>query len=256
MTVVKERATTDRVQSVDRVFTLLEHLADAGGSLSLSELAVRSELPMPTTHRLVRSLVNSGHLRQESSRRYAIGPRMIRLGESASRMLGSWATPALAGLVEKYGETTNMAMLEGDACVYVAQVPSPRAMRMFTEVGRFVLLHCTGVGKAILSTLPDEQVLAILARTGMPPRTERTLTTPKAALAALAEIRERGYAVDDGEQEAGVRCVAVPIPGLPFSAALSVSGPDSRVTLDQVPRIAPDAQAAARSVSEAFQAVA
>jgi IclR family acetate operon transcriptional repressor len=243
------------VQSVDRVFGLLEHLADGGGSLSLSELAARSHLPMPTIHRLIRSLVNQGYVRQETSKRYALGPRLIRLGESASRMLGSWAMPYLVELVDTYGETTNMAMLEGDACVYVAQVPSPRAMRMFTEVGRFVMPHCTGVGKAILSTLPDPDVRALLARTGMPPRTEHTITSPDAMVAALGTVRKQGYAVDDGEQELGVRCVAVPIHGLPFRAALSVSGPSSRVTADQVPLIAPDIQAAANRVRLAFHAM-
>ncbi len=243
------------VQSVDRVFGLLEHLADGGGSLSLSELAVRSHLPMPTIHRLIRSLVNQGYVRQETSKRYALGPRLIRLGESASRMLGSWAMPYLVELVDTYGETTNMAMLEGDACVYVAQVPSPRAMRMFTEVGRFVMPHCTGVGKAILSTLPDPDVRALLGRTGMPPRTEHTITSPDAMVAALGAVRKQGYAVDDGEQELGVRCVAVPIRGLPFRAALSVSGPSSRVTIEQVPLIAPDVQAAANRVRLAFHAM-
>ena len=243
------------VQSVDRVFGLLEHLADGGGSLSLSELAARSHLPMPTIHRLIRSLVNQGYVRQETSKRYALGPRLIRLGESASRMLGSWAMPYLVELVDTYGETTNMAMLEGDACVYVAQVPSPRAMRMFTEVGRFVMPHCTGVGKAILSTLPDPDVRALLARTGMPPRTDHTITSPDAMLAALGAVRKQGYAVDDGEQELGVRCVAVPIRGLPFRAALSVSGPSSRVTVEQVPLIAPDIQAAANRVRLAFHAM-
>ena len=243
------------VQSVDRVFGLLEHLADGGGSLSLSELAVRSHLPMPTIHRQIRSLVNQGYVRQETSKRYALGPRLIRLGESASRMLGSWAMPYLVELVDTYGETTNMAMLEGDACVYVAQVPSPRAMRMFTEVGRFVMPHCTGVGKAILSTLPDPDVRALLARTGMPPRTEHTITSPDVMIAALGAVRKQGYAVDDGEQELGVRCVAVPIRGLPFRAALSVSGPSSRVTVEQVPLIAPDIQAAANRVRLAFHAM-
>src|SRR5215218_5877322 len=177
------------VQSVDRVFHLLEHLADGGGSMSLSDLARRTDLPMPTIHRLLRSMVNRGYVRQESSKRYAIGPRMIRLGESATRMLGSWATPHLTTLVKEFGETTNMAMLDGDTAVYVAQVPSPQSMRMFTEVGRTVMLHCTGVGKAILSTLPDEEITAILKRTGMPARTEHTLTTRSSLLASVEEIR-------------------------------------------------------------------
>lgn len=242
------------VQSVDRVFHLLEQLADGGGSMSLSELARRTDLPMPTIHRLLRSVVNQGYVRQESSKRYSLGPRMIRLGESASRMLGSWATPYLAGLVAKYGETTNMAMMEGDACVYVAQVPSPQWMRMFTEVGRVVMLHSTGVGKALLSTLTDDQVLATLKRAGMPAQTEHTIIQPQAMLEALAEIRERGYAVDDGEQELGVRCVAVPIKELPFAAALSVSGPSSRISFEQVQLIAPDLQAAAADLGGAFAA--
>ena len=130
-----------RVQSLARAFDLLEHLADAGGSLTLSQLAATSGLPLPTIHRLMRSLVGTGYVRQEPSRRYALGPRLIRLGESAASMLGSWAMPYLAGLVDRIGETANMAILEGDSVVYVAQVPSPHSVRMFTEVGRRVLLH-------------------------------------------------------------------------------------------------------------------
>jgi IclR family transcriptional regulator, acetate operon repressor len=248
-------AVTERVQSVDRVFGLLEHLADGDGSLTLSELAARSALPMPTIHRLIRFLVSQGYVRQDPAKRYTIGPRMIWLGEAASRMLGSWATPVLTRLVDEFGETTNMAMLEGDGVIYVAQVPSPRAMRMFTEVGRFVMPHCTGVGKAIMSTMSDDEVTALLQRTGMPARTEHTITEVDAMLAELATIREAGYAVDDGEQELGVRCVAVPVPDLPFRAAISVSGPDSRVTADQVGQIAPAARRAAAELTDVFRLV-
>jgi IclR family acetate operon transcriptional repressor len=244
---------TERVQSVDRVFGLLEHLADGDEALSLSELAARSGLPMPTIHRLIRFLVSQGYVRQDSSKRYTIGPRMIWLGESASRLLGSWATPVLTGLVQRFGETTNMAMLEGDGVIYVAQVPSPRSMRMFTEVGRYVMPHCTGVGKAILSTMPDDEVGALLKRTGMPARTEHTITSLTKMLAELAVIRQAGYAVDDGEQELGVRCVAVPVPDLPFRAAISVSGPSSRVTTEQVEQIAPAARQAAAELARVFQ---
>src|SRR6202012_5776420 len=76
------------VQSIERAFDLLEMLADAGGALGLSELASLSGLPLPTVHRLMRTLVNRGYVRQEASRRYALGARLIRLGEISSRMLG------------------------------------------------------------------------------------------------------------------------------------------------------------------------
>ncbi|MDQ3628617.1 MAG: IclR family transcriptional regulator [Actinomycetota bacterium] len=243
---------TERVQSVDRAFSLLEHLADGGGSMTLSELRDRSGLPMPTIHRLMRSMVSQGYVRQQLSRRYAIGPRMIRLGEFASRMLGDWAVPRLRTLVEEYGETANMAMLDGDSAVYVAQVPSPQSMRMFTEVGRTVMLHSTGVGKAILSMLPDDEVVAIMERTGMPAPTEHTITTVPALLSALEAVREVGYVTDDGEQELGVRCVAVPVAGLPFKTALSVSGPSSRVTVSQISVIAPVMQQTAAALRHGF----
>jgi IclR family transcriptional regulator, acetate operon repressor len=230
----------ESVQSVDRTFVLLERLADSGGAAGISELAAMTGLPLPTIHRLIRGLVATGYVRQLPSRRYALGPGLIRLGASAGRLLGDWAVPHLKQLVEQTGESANMAVLDGDAVVYVAQAPSAHSMRMFTEVGRRVLPHCTGVGKALLSTLPDEQVRAILARTGMPAQTERTVTSPDRLVAELAAIRQRGYAIDDGEQEPGVRCVAAAVPSqLPGSAALSISGPSSRVSADRVGRIAP-----------------
>ena len=249
----RQPRTSDRVQSLDRAFTLLERLTDAEGPLTLSELAELTDLPMPTIHRLLRFLTNEGYVRQEASKRYALGLRMIRFGHAASRGLGSWATPHLMGLVDEFGETTNMAMLEGEACVYVAQVPSPRSMRMFTEVGRVVMPHCTGVGKAIMSMLTDQQVTGLLTRTGMPARTDNTLVTVDAMLTALAQTRELGYALDEGEQELGVRCVAVPVTGLPFLAAISVSGPSGRLTIDDVPRIAPQLQTVAAQISGTFR---
>ncbi|GAA3868105.1 IclR family transcriptional regulator [Streptomyces sedi] len=227
------------VQSLERAFALLELMADAGGETGLSELAASSGLPLPTIHRLMRTLVACGYVRQQPNRRYALGPRLIRLGEAAARPLTTWARPYLARLVAETGETANMALLDGDEAVYVAQVPSRHSMRMFTEVGRRVLPHCTGVGKALLSGLDDDEVRALLRRTGMPASTERTLTTPEAFLRALGAVRERGFAVDDGEQETGVRCIAVVLPHAPTAAAISVSGPAGRLTDEAVEKLAP-----------------
>jgi len=241
---------SDRVQSVARAFSLLEHLADAGGALGVTEMATVSGLPPPTIHRLLRSLVSQGYVRQDSSRRYAIGPRLIRIGEAASRMLGAWATPFLTELVQRVGETANMALLDGDGAVYVAQVPSRNTVRMFTEVGRVVQLHGTGVGKALLSMLSDDEIRAIVARTGLPAVTEHTITSLSELLASVERARRIGYTIDDGEQELGVRCVAVPIPGLPFKAALSVSGPSSRVSVGQTSVIAPVLQEVAVQMRE------
>ncbi|MEU7433884.1 IclR family transcriptional regulator [Streptomyces sioyaensis] len=240
------------VQSLERAFDLLERMADAGGEVGLSELSSSSGLPLPTIHRLMRTLVACGYVRQQPNRRYALGPRLIRLGESASRLLGTWARPFLARLVEETGETANMALLDGDEIVYVAQVPSRHAVRMFTEVGRRVLPHSTGVGKALLAHHSPEEVRALLGRTGMPAATEKTITEPDRFLEALADVRRLGYAVDDNEQEIGVRCLAVPVPNSPTSAAISISGPTGRVSEAATDRIVPVLQDVAAQLSVAL----
>jgi IclR family transcriptional regulator, acetate operon repressor len=234
-----EMAQSGGVQSVSRALDLLEVVAQAGGQMAISEMATASGLPLPTIHRLVRTLVDRGYMRQLPNRRYTLGSRLIPLGEVAGAMLGTWARPVLENLVGELGETANLAVLDGDRVAYVAQVPSTHSMRMFTEVGRRVYPHCTGVGKAILSLLPDEQIRTLLGRTGMPAQTPHTLTDPATLLSAVRRIREEGYAMDEGEQEVGVRCVAVPVPSNGARMAISVSGPAPRMTLELVERAIP-----------------
>ncbi len=242
------------VQSIERAFDLLEMLADAGGALGLSELSTISGLPLPTVHRLMRTLVNRGYVRQQASRRYALGSRLIRLGEISSQMLGTWLRPFLAQLVRTTGETANLAMLDGDEVVYIAQVPSPHSMRMFTEPGRRVRPHCTAVGKALLAELPPGEARALLERDGMPAYTPATITDPDLLIAHLAVIRKQGYAVDEGEQEIGVRCFAVAVPDAPGSLAISTSGPQTRMTDDAAARIVPALKRTAREISDTIAA--
>ncbi|MCF8786239.1 IclR family transcriptional regulator [Rhodococcus ruber] len=245
-------AASGGVQSVDRIFDLLEAMAAAEGSVGLSELADRTKLPPPTVHRLVRSLVSRGYARQLPGRGYALGPKLIPLGESATKRIGAWAGPHLSDLVASTGETANMAVLDGSMAVYVAQVPSPHAMRMFTEVGRRVHLHCTGVGKALLSQLPDDTVRQLVGRVGMLAYTPSSHTNIDALLADLAESRRRGYALDEGEQEIGVRCFSVPVPDAPTPTALSISGPAARLSIESADHNAPLLQRIAKELSAEF----
>ncbi|KFF59639.1 IclR family transcriptional regulator [Cryobacterium sp. MLB-32] len=224
-----ERASSGGVQSVERVFELLELITAAGGEVMLSELATSTELPLPTIHRLLRTLVVKGYVRQLANRRYVLGPGLIRLGEGASKQLGALVRPQLRTLVDQLGETANMAVLDSDMVLYIAQVPSKHSMRMFTEVGRRAHLHDTGVGKAILAQMKDDTVRAIVARAGMPSATSTSITHVDDLLTDLRLIRERGYAIDDGEQEVGVRCFAIGVPNAPTLTAISVSGPVSRI---------------------------
>ena len=220
-----------------RALDLIDLVA-AGGPSTVSELAVASGIPAPTTHRLLRTMVECGYARQLRDRRYALGFRLVSLGLAANAQVGASAHDVLADLVEELGETANLAVLSGNRAEYVAQVPSRHAMRMFIEVGRRVELHCTGVGKALLAQLDDRAVSVIVARSGMPRHTAKTVSTQARLLAELADIRRDGYATDDEEQEAGVRCVAVPVSD---TMAVSISGPVTRLTPAVVERSSPPA---------------
>ena len=241
------------VQSVQRAFEILEVMAAAaGGSLALSDIAAATRRPAPSIHRLIRTLVELGYVRQDSSRRYALAPGLIRLGDGAARQFGTWADPLLAELVDAIGETANMAIIEGTHALYVAQVAGRHSMRMFTQVGRRVPMHSTAVGKALLLQLPDSEVLNILQVAGMPPATERTIVEPEQLLTELAAGRVVGHVAEVGEQELGVSCVAVPVPGAPVLSAISFSGPEPRMTADVVRRATMALQRAAATMSGRF----
>lgn len=244
-----ERNAPAGVQSVERVFELLELITDAGGVVTLSELAGSTDLPLPTIHRLLRTLVGGGYVRQLANRRYALGPRLVRLGEAANLQVGSLAKPELLRIAGTLEETANMAVLDGDLVLYVAQAPSRHSMRMFTEVGRRVHAHASGVGKAILAQLDDETVRGIVSRAGMPTPTSHSISDVPTLLHELQLIRNRGYAIDDQEQEMGVRCYSVAVPNAPTPTAISSSGPLSRVDDAFGLRAVPLLHAAALAIS-------
>ncbi|MCD9196945.1 IclR family transcriptional regulator [Aeromicrobium wangtongii] len=241
---------TGGVQSVQRALDLVEIVAAGGGQMAIGEIAAGSDIPLPTIHRLLKTLIERGYMRQLPNRRYALGYRLVPLGIAAGATVGANAQSVLAGLVDQLGESANLAVLSGDHAEYVAQVPSRHSMRMFTEVGRRVELHCTGVGKALLAQLDSAQVQAIVRRVGMPAYTPHTITDEVALGASLAAVRERGFSIDQEEQELGVRCVAVPIPtGTASWMAISVSGPLGRMTDEVVDRAVPLLRQAAATLA-------
>lgn len=240
---------TGTVQSVERAVVLLEAMADAGVPVTLTDLAVASGLPLPTIHRLVRTLVGRGYVHRGPARGYSLGPRLVRLGDNAGRMAGRWARQWLVELVDALGETANLAVLDGAEVVYVAQEPGRHAVRTFTEVGRRVSPHCTAAGKALLAAMPAEQVEERLRHMVMTAHTDTTITDATAFAAQLERVRGAGYALDEGEQEPGLRCVAVALDG-PILAAVSVSGPTARMSDAVVAAAVPRLRSVARALGD------
>src|SRR5690606_9243246 len=142
--------------------------------------------PLATVHRLLGTLAGRGYIRQDpDSRKYLLGPSVLKLREPYTRLFGVWARRHLQELAEVSRETANLAVLDGNHVVYIAQVAAPRKLRMFTQVGNRVLPHSSAVGKVLLAFGPRDDAERIIDRTGLPARTANTITDRRRFFAEL-----------------------------------------------------------------------
>ncbi|HVR87970.1 MAG TPA: IclR family transcriptional regulator [Candidatus Limnocylindria bacterium] len=255
--VTEPRRSRRSVQSVDRALDLLEALAAAEGEVSITLLATRTKLHVSTVHRLLATLLRRGYVRQNAeTSRYYTGAKLATLVEARSRYneLRLAARPLLQSLVETTRETANLSVLDDATAVYIETAASPQVVRLFTVVGNHVPLHATGAGKALLASLPQSKRDSLLDHAGLRAHTARTLVDRGALARALDEARERGYAIDDEEYDEGVRCVAIAVGpiGAPI-AALSISGPASRLSKQRCVEFVPQMRRAAADLVEALR---
>jgi len=152
------------------------------------------------------------------------------------------------------GDTVHLAMRRGDQIVYVAKLDGRKAYQMRSHVGLSIPLHCTAVGKAILAATAPDEVRATVTRTGLPARTEHTITSADALAGHLETIRTQGYAVDDQENEASIRCIGAAVTGQHGQpvAAISVSSLTYDLTGPKITRYAQLMTSTARQVSHAL----
>lgn len=228
---------TPRVsQSVERAFELLDHVAAAGASgVSLHDLAATVGTAKSTTHRYVATLLQLRALERGPSGRLLLGPHLVTLASSylAGNDLRAAADPALRELLDLTNETVHLGVPSGSDVVYIAKLESQQSVRLVSRVGARVPMHCSAMGKAVLAQLSPHRRAELLADP-LPVRTARTLTG--AALEAeLRQVRDQGFAVDDEENEAGVRCLGVAIlaaDGEPVGA-VSISAPATRMSRER-----------------------
>lgn len=255
----QESASLGAVQSVGRALDLLECLARSSSWMGVSELSTATGQPVGTIHRLLMTLVGRDYVVRDSrTRRYALGPAFRQLA-GTSLQTPDWieiGTPFLRELVEISSETANLAVMEGERAVYVAQAQPTRMVRMFTELGKRVPLHCTGCGKVLLAYQPDSVLATIIAEAGLPGYTDTTITDVGHLRQELETIRQQGYAIDNCEQEEGVRCFAVPVYGSKgrVVAAVSISGPSSRLDSRRMPALLPQLKRISAAISSALAA--
>jgi IclR family acetate operon transcriptional repressor len=219
------------VRAAARVLDILDLLQQSADAVTLAAVAEATGLPKSSAFRYLATMEDRGYVQRDTAG-YHLG---IALSSRAPRLevLAVRARPVLEEVRDRFDETVNLAVLDGTRAVYLEIVESRRGMRFAARRGDCEPIHSTALGKAIASTLDSDHVRAILAAEGMPQRTRRTITDPERFAQVVTTVARDGYAVDDRENEEDGRCVAVPLAGVQVAAAVSLSAPASRLTVDE-----------------------
>jgi len=233
----------DKLKSAVKALQILEAFTIDAHELSIGDLQEKLSIPKVSIYRFMRILINRGFVRQDPhTRRYSLGIKVFELGSIVLRNFGlrKIAFPLIDDLSKASGETVHLGVLDGLQVVSIEGVESGRSLRFSVPIGKRVSLHSTGIGKAILAFLPEEEIDRIIKGAGLPRFTPNTFAERTALLNGIQAIRQSGYAVDNEENEQGVRCVAAPIfdADRRVIASISISGPASRIPIERVPELA------------------
>ncbi len=229
-------------------FTLKEH------TLSLSELAERTGIPKPSVYRICETLVNLGLLRKNSDKTYSLGYKLLELGSIvlSTIEIRKAAMEEMEKLHSITGESVHLGILDGTEVISIEALESPQPLRTKVYIGKRAALYSTAIGKALLAFLPEEQQREILEKIELEPHTKNTITNKQKLIEELKRTRERGYSIDNMEDEEGVRCVGAPIlnqKGFAV-ASISISGPASRITEEKIEEYAKLVRKSAENISK------
>jgi len=209
-----------------------------GSAMTMTEISEKLGLYPSTTHRILDTLRHWGYVEQEpNNQRYQLGLKVIELGMAKLQQmdLAREATPYLKELVNQCNETVHLGVLEEGEVLYLAKEESSQTIRMCSYVGKRAPLHCTALGKILLAYMPEEERKKILEDRELPRLTEKTITDKEELKEELNKVKKQGFALDRGENEKDVRCIAAPIRNYQgkIIAAVSISGPAYRVDIDK-----------------------
>ena len=239
-------------KALGKGIALVDLLVAHPRGLRLTDVIHHAGVPKATALRLLDTLTEAGLVRCDDTGRYRPGPQCAVWGSAFLDHLDlrDEAHDLLTDLSRISGETAHLGILDGTRILYVDKIDSPHSLRMVSRPGATNPLHCTALGKAVLAHAGPE-LTGRVADGGLERRTENTITDAGDLRAELARVRRAGYAVDDVENEDGVRCLGAPVfdhRGAPV-AALSVAGPVSRMTRERIADLAPRVAAAAADLS-------
>lgn len=226
------------IRSIDRTLSIINILSKEPKGLGVTEIHYKSQLPTTTIHRILTSLLQHNVVIKDSeSDRYMLGMYLVHIASSIldNVDLRKLVRPYLEKLGKRTGEVVHLCVAENNEVAYIDKVESIHKIRIASQIGYRALMHCTGVGKALLSGMSEEEVMQVVKNKGLKAFTENTITCPDALLEHLKKIREQDYAIDELEHEEGIRCIAAPIRDYKGKviAAISIAGPIERVTRER-----------------------
>jgi len=247
------------VQSIGRAFAILEEVARNRGGIGLADLSKRVGLHNSTTFHLVKTMVSLGYIRQiKDTKRYRVGRPLFALAAGAldEMEMVSLATPVLEELSGQTGESGHFAVRMGDSVIVIARTSGAGAFQLTDRVGVVRPAHCTALGKVLLAALRPDQFERYLARAELKALTVKSTTEPDVLRREIEDVRRAGIAFDDGEFDAEVRCVAVPVRDFTGQTvgAIGISGPVWRMSIQALQSRARNVRDAARHLSAEFGA--
>lgn len=231
-----------QVQVLDRALSILDILSSDGPELAPIELSQRLGLHKSTAHRLMMVLERHRLIeRSPQNGKYRLGLKLFELGSRVVSQLdlSERAQSYIERLVRETGETSHLCIMDDGEMLSLTNVESTRTVRTPATVGRRTPVHCTAVGKAILAFLPESEVEALIKKRGLKGCTPNTITTMTGLKAELQFVRERGYAVDNEEIEAELKCVGAPVRNYSgrVIASISIAGPAYRMPDNKIPTL-------------------
>lgn len=234
--------------SIERAFAVLELLNSSRRGWNISEISRKLELPKSSTHAIISTLDRLGYIRESSSgRRYQLSAKMFGLGSSAlhATPLPEISLPYMHWGVQQTGLTSHLGILEKGQVIFIQKVDGPGIIKFDTYLGKCSELHCTGLGKALLAYQTNEQLEQLLEKHVFARFTRNTIHTRKGFLEELAKVKSNGFAVDDEEEELGIRCIAAPVfehgeavAAVSFTGTTSQMKPEGMKGLIQITKIA------------------
>jgi DNA-binding IclR family transcriptional regulator len=249
------------VPSIERALSVLECLAQSKHGFSLSEISRRLGIPKSSAHLILVTLERRGFLQKHTQNgRYCFGLQLVSLSRSALENLDlrEEATPFLRSLMQKSGLTVHMAVLERNEAVIIEKVEAPGLVRLASWIGRRLDVNCTAVGKVLISCLPNDELDNLVRTWSFARHNSRTIVSKSALKRELTSVRQSGYALDDEEDEPGLRCIGAPIfnETLKAVAAISVAGTTNQIPIDRVPILARMVMQVAQGISSRLGYVA